>query len=164
MTSEENNGKMSSSETRSPLVEKDNEIPEEVGDDDVLRPIGEQEELNSTEENDSSDDEEAAASDVNPLPSDAAQILPSLQNLLLNNDIQRERLIGLIQLYDPTAQDTNANVNMEGEQTAREAELSSQVHFLEQSVQKLEEEIENLKKLNAQLEEQIRSLTNSSDP
>ncbi|XP_009110083.1 uncharacterized protein LOC103835651 [Brassica rapa] len=125
-------------------------------------PIGEEEEsleLNSTEEIDSGD--EAA----NPMTSDAAQILPLLQNLLLNNDIQRERLTGLFQLFAPAAEDTNANVNTEDEQTAREAALSSQVHFLEQRVQMLEEELENQKKLNAQLEEQIKRLTTtSSDP
>ncbi|XP_018449786.2 uncharacterized protein LOC108821236 [Raphanus sativus] len=119
MTSEGSNGKMSSSQTRSPLAT----IPENVGDDVVER--------NSTEENVSSE-EEAAASDVNPLSSDAAQILPMLQNLLRNNDIQRERLTGLVQLYDPAAEDTNANVNAESEQIAREAALASQVYFLEQ--------------------------------
>ncbi|CDY57313.1 BnaA08g20340D [Brassica napus] len=79
-------GKMCSSGTGSPPVAKDDELPE--------NPIGEEEEsteesideLNSTEENDSGDE---AASAVNPLSSDAAQILPLLQNLLLNNDIQR---------------------------------------------------------------------------
>ncbi|KAF8083583.1 hypothetical protein N665_0765s0024 [Sinapis alba] len=150
----------SPSETRSPLVEKDG-----ADDDDVVRPIAEQEEpleRNSTEENDSEDEEEADASAVNPLFSDAAQILPLLQNLLLDNDIQRERLTGLIQLYAPTAH-INALMNNEDEQIAREAYLSSQVHFLEQSVQQLEEEVENQKKLNAQLEEQIKSLTTSSD-
>ncbi|KAF2587695.1 hypothetical protein F2Q70_00035115 [Brassica cretica] len=51
------------------------------------------------------DSEDEAASAVNPMSSDAAHIHPLLQNLLLSNDIQRERLnlIGLIQLYDPTA-------------------------------------------------------------
>ncbi|XP_022564658.1 uncharacterized protein LOC106413035 isoform X4 [Brassica napus] len=158
MSSEENNGKMSSSGTTSPLVAKDDEILE--------NPIGEEEESlerNSTEENDSGD-EAASASAVNPSTNDAAQIVPLLQNLLLTNDIQRERLTGLFQLYAPAA-DTNANVNTEeDEQTAREAALSSQVHFLEQSVQMLEEEVENQKKLNAQLEEQIKRLTRSSDP
>ncbi|XP_048622517.1 uncharacterized protein LOC125591744 [Brassica napus] len=149
---------MCSSGTGSPLVAKDDELPE--------NPIGEEEESlerNSTEENDSGD-EAATASAVNPLSSDAAQIVPLLQNLLLNNDIQRERLTGLFQLFAPAA-DTNANVNTEeDEQTAREAALSSQVHFLEQSVQMLEEEVENQKKLNAQLEVQIKRLTTSSDP
>ncbi|KAJ4866012.1 hypothetical protein Rs2_45312 [Raphanus sativus] len=143
---------MSSSQTRSPLAT----IPENVGDDVVER--------NSTDENVSSEEEAAAASDVNPLASDAAQILPMLQNLLRNNDIQRERLTGLVQLYAPAVEDTNANVNAESEQIAREAALASQVHFLEQRVQELEEEIETQKKLNAELEEQLKSLTNSSDP
>ncbi|XP_056852337.1 uncharacterized protein LOC130507395 isoform X2 [Raphanus sativus] len=150
MTSE--GSKMSSSQTRSPLAT----IPENVGDDVVER--------NSTDENVSSEEEAAAASDVNPLASDAAQILPMLQNLLRNNDIQRERLTGLVQLYAPAVEDTNANVNAESEQIAREAALASQVHFLEQRVQELEEEIETQKKLNAELEEQLKSLTNSSDP
>ncbi|KAL0677115.1 hypothetical protein Bca4012_005096 [Brassica carinata] len=35
------------------------------------------------------DSEDEAASAVNPLSSDAAHIHPLLQNLLLNNDIQR---------------------------------------------------------------------------
>ncbi|KAG2312781.1 hypothetical protein Bca52824_024338 [Brassica carinata] len=110
---------MSSSGTRSPLVA----IPENVSNDDDVRPIGEQEEaLEQTDLVISIDlneifsfvnfamtvevcffhDEEETASAVNPLSSDAAQILPMLQNLFLNNDIQRERLTGLIQLYDPT--------------------------------------------------------------
>ncbi|KAL0799041.1 hypothetical protein Bca101_054216 [Brassica carinata] len=114
---------MSSSETtRSPLVAKDDEIPQNLGDGDVVHEQEESLEQNSTEENVS--DNEEAASAVNPLPSEAAQILPMLHNLLLNNDIHR---------------------------IAREADLASQVHFLEQSVQKLEEEVENLKKLNAQV-------------
>ncbi|EOA40506.1 hypothetical protein CARUB_v10009233mg [Capsella rubella] len=42
------------------------------------------------------------ASSVNSVSCDAAQILPLLQNLLIQNNMQRERLIGLIELYDPT--------------------------------------------------------------
>ncbi|KAG2298185.1 hypothetical protein Bca4012_009388 [Brassica carinata] len=91
-----------------------------------------------------------------PLSRDAAHILPLLQSLLLNNDIQRGRSIGLIQLFDPTAQ-INAPMNAEGEQIATEADLASQVHLLEQSVQ-------NQKKANAQLEEEINRLTKSIIP
>ncbi|CAH8345813.1 unnamed protein product [Eruca vesicaria subsp. sativa] len=41
----------------------------------------------------------------------------------------------------------------------REAALSSQVHFLEQSVQKLDEELENQKKLNVQFVDRQRLFT-----
>ncbi|KAG7592759.1 Protein kinase domain [Arabidopsis thaliana x Arabidopsis arenosa] len=43
------------------------------------------------------------ASPVNPVSCNAAKILPMLQNLVIQNDIQRERLISLMQLYDPNA-------------------------------------------------------------
>ncbi|CAH2079856.1 unnamed protein product [Thlaspi arvense] len=99
---------------------------------------------------------------LNTLPSDASQILPLLQNLLHDNEIQRARLIGLIQLYDPAAAaDRNA---IDGEQIATETDLLSEVHFLGQSVEKLKEEVENQKQANAELEEEISRLTKSSDP
>ncbi|KAF8112725.1 hypothetical protein N665_0062s0069 [Sinapis alba] len=107
----------------------------------------------SPQDDDLSEKENDAATAVEPLSSDAAHILPLLQNLLLHNDIQRERLIGLIQLYAQR----NAPLNTEGEQIATEADIASQIHLLEQSVQ-------NQKKANAQLEEEIKRLTKSSDP
>ncbi|CAH2079872.1 unnamed protein product [Thlaspi arvense] len=135
---------------------KVDELSENVGDD-AVRPISEEEEPLDAENNSF-----ISSASLNTLPSDAAQILPLLQNLLLSNEIQRERLLGLIQLYDPSAaEDRNA---IEGEQIATETDLLSEVHFLEQSVEKLKEEVENQKKANAELEEEISRLTKSSDP
>ncbi|XP_024008606.1 uncharacterized protein LOC18992589 [Eutrema salsugineum] len=100
--------------------------------------------------------DEAVASWIqNPLSNDAAQILPVLQNLLHDNEMQRERLIGLIQLYDPTPVNINPMMNTEGGQISTERDLTSEVHFLEQSVKKLEEQVENQKTVNAQLEVQL---------
>ncbi|VVB05667.1 unnamed protein product [Arabis nemorensis] len=155
MSTEENPGKIS----------QDSELFDKVGDG--VRPVSEDVENDS----DKRKDDQVLASGipttsllVNPLSGNAAQILPLLQNLLLQNDIQRERLMGLIQLYDPTAENRNPIVNAEGGQIATETDLSTVVQFLEQSVQKLEEDLENQKKANAQLEDDINRLTKSSDP
>ncbi|KAG2324433.1 hypothetical protein Bca52824_007161 [Brassica carinata] len=72
-------GKMSSSGTRSPLVA----IPRMLAMMMIFVNFA------MTVEVCFFHDEEAASA-MNPLSSDAAQILPMLQNLLLNNDIQRE--------------------------------------------------------------------------
>ncbi|XP_024008880.1 uncharacterized protein LOC112084126 [Eutrema salsugineum] len=129
--------------------------------------IGEEETLERNLASDNSDKlinyEALTAWIQNPLSSNAAQILPSLQNLLHENQMQRERLIGLNQLYDPTAVNRNPMVNREGVQISAETDLSSEVHFLEQRVKELEEEVENLKKANAQLEDQINRLTNDEE-
>ncbi|KFK34696.1 hypothetical protein AALP_AA5G179600 [Arabis alpina] len=105
------------------------------------------------------------SSGIPTLSGNADQILPLLKNLLVQNEIQRERLMGLIKLYDPTAaENRNPIVNAEGGQIATETDLSAVVQFLEQSVLKLEEELENQKKVNAQLKDEINRLTLSSDP
>ncbi|CAH8253350.1 unnamed protein product [Arabidopsis lyrata] len=105
------------------------------------------------------------ASPVNPVSCNAAQILPMLQNLLIQNDIQRERVISLMQLYDPTAEIRIPVVNTEGGQISTpETDLLSEVHVLQQSVNKLEEEVEKQKTENAKLEGQINRLTRCTDP
>ncbi|CAN8291723.1 unnamed protein product [Cochlearia groenlandica] len=100
-----------------------------------------------------------------PASPNATEIIPLLQNLMLLNDSQRERLTGLVQLYDQTAENRDPIVNTEGGQMSREAVLLSEIDFLKQSVEKLEEEVEKQKKINAQLEDQINRLVESStDP
>ncbi|VVB10143.1 unnamed protein product [Arabis nemorensis] len=167
MSTEENPGK----------IPQDHELIEKVGDG--VRPVSEEETIEQVLASDNEQIEDAEndsdklkvltsgipTSLVNPLSGSAAQILPLLQNMLLHNEIQRERLMGLIQLYDPTAENRNLIVNTEGGQiAATETDLLTVVQFLEQSVQKLEEELENEKKANAQLEDEIKRLKMSSDP
>ncbi|RID74833.1 hypothetical protein BRARA_B01912 [Brassica rapa] len=83
----------------------------------------------------------------------ATEVLPLLQSLLDQNDIQREKVIRLIRFFDGTV---SGNIY-----PSRERELQSQVTFLEQSVEILVEEVKRRKEINDQLEEQIRSLTSS---
>ncbi|CAF2139241.1 unnamed protein product [Brassica napus] len=94
----------------------------------------------------------------------ANEVLPLLQSLLDQNDIQREKVIRLIRFFDGTVSETqNPTSKNEGMQIypSRERELQSQVNFLEQSVEILVEEVKRRKGINDQLEEQIRSLTSS---
>ncbi|KAL0825453.1 PREDICTED: serine/threonine-protein kinase BLUS1 isoform X2 [Brassica oleracea var. oleracea] len=95
----------------------------------------------------------------------ANEVLPLLQSLLVQNDIQREKVIRLIRFFDGTVSETqNPTSKNEAVQIypSREKELQSQVNFLEQSVEILVEEVKRRKEINDQLEEQIRSLTSSS--
>ncbi|KAF3539025.1 hypothetical protein F2Q69_00020435 [Brassica cretica] len=95
----------------------------------------------------------------------ANEVLPLLQSLLVQNDIQREKVIRLIRFFDGTVSETqNPTSKNEAVQIypSRERELQSQVNFLEQSVEILVEEVKRRKEINDQLEEQIRSLTSSS--
>ncbi|XP_024008363.1 serine/threonine-protein kinase OSR1 [Eutrema salsugineum] len=95
----------------------------------------------------------------------ASEILPLLQSLLVQNDIQRDKVIRLIRFFDRTAETENPISNTEGVQIypSRERELQSQVNLLEQSVEILVEELKRRKDINGQLERQIRSLTSSSN-
>ncbi|CAN6844369.1 unnamed protein product [Brassica oleracea] len=95
----------------------------------------------------------------------ANEVLPLLQSLLDQNDIQREKVIRLIRFFDGTVSETqNSTSKNKGMQInpSRERELQSQVNFLEQSVEILVEEVKRRKEINDQLEEHIRSLTSSS--
>ncbi|CAN6996895.1 unnamed protein product [Brassica oleracea var. botrytis] len=95
----------------------------------------------------------------------ANEVLPLLQSLLDQNDIQREKVIRLIRFFDGTVSETqNSTSKNKGIQInpSRERELQSQVNFLEQSVEILVEEVKRRKEINDQLEEHIRSLTSSS--
>ncbi|XP_056856427.1 serine/threonine-protein kinase BLUS1 isoform X3 [Raphanus sativus] len=100
---------------------------------------------------------------VSPIDT-ATEVLPLLQSLLVQNDIQREKVIRLIRFFDPTAENENSISRNEGVQIypSRERELQSQVNFLEQSVEILVEEVKRRKEINDQLEGQIRSLNSSS--
>ncbi|KAJ4874739.1 Protein kinase superfamily protein [Raphanus sativus] len=96
----------------------------------------------------------------------ATEILPLLQSLLVQNDIQREKVIRLIRFFDPNAETENPiSKTIQGVQiytSSRERELQSQVDFLEKSVEILVEEVKRRKEINDQLEGQIRSLTSST--
>ncbi|KAJ4898736.1 hypothetical protein Rs2_12687 [Raphanus sativus] len=84
---------------------------------------------------------------------ETVKVLRPLGLLLLDT---QERLTELVQLYDPAAGMFYVLLLSLFScicSIAREAALSSQVHFLEQRVQMLEEETETQKKLNAQLED-----------
>ncbi|CAN8291859.1 unnamed protein product [Cochlearia groenlandica] len=122
--------------------------------------------FSSDKQMDELQDNKAMASGIPQASPNATEIIPLLQNLMLLNDSQRERLTGLVQLYDQTAgtfsvvQEDIASSSM-----SREAVLLSEIDFLKQSVEKLEEEVEKQKKINAQLEDQINRLVESStDP
>uniref|UniRef100_M4DI93 Protein kinase domain-containing protein n=1 Tax=Brassica campestris TaxID=3711 RepID=M4DI93_BRACM len=105
-------------------------------------------------------------SPVNQASCTATEILPLLQSLLVQNDIQREKVIRLIRFFDPNAETENPiSKTIQGVQiykSSRERELQSQVDFLEKSVEILVEEVKRRKEINDQLEGQIRSLTSSS--
>ncbi|CAN7053858.1 unnamed protein product [Brassica rapa subsp. trilocularis] len=105
-------------------------------------------------------------SPVNQASCTATEILPLLQSLLVQNDIQREKVIRLIRFFDPNAETENPiSKTIQGVQiykSSRERELQSQVDFLEKSVEILVEEMKRRKEINDQLEGQIRSLTSSS--
>ncbi|KAF2596666.1 hypothetical protein F2Q68_00008767, partial [Brassica cretica] len=65
----------------------------------------------------------------------ANEVLPLLQSLLDQNDIQREKVIRLIRFFDGTVSETqNSTSKNKGMQInpSRERELQSQVNFLEQ--------------------------------
>ncbi|CAH8337425.1 unnamed protein product [Eruca vesicaria subsp. sativa] len=103
-------------------------------------------------------------STVNSASCTANEILPLLQSLLVQNDIQREKVVRLIRFFDPTAGNVS-HLNHENTlqiYPSRERELQSQVKFLEQSVEILVEEVKRRKEINDQLGRQIRSLTSSS--
>ncbi|WZZ06603.1 hypothetical protein YC2023_092524 [Brassica napus] len=74
-------------------------------------------------------------SPVNQASCTATEILPLLQSLLFQNDIQREKVIRLIRFFDPTAETENPiSKTIQGVQmytSSRERELQSQVDFLE---------------------------------
>ncbi|AEE35061.1 unnamed protein product [Arabidopsis thaliana] len=99
-------------------------------------------------------------SHVNRESSTSEEILPLLQSLLVQNDIQRAQVIRLIRFFDRTAKTENPISKTEGVQ---EKDLQSQVQFLEQSVEKLVEEVQRRKDINSQLEQQISSLISSNN-
>ncbi|XP_010427820.1 PREDICTED: serine/threonine-protein kinase BLUS1 [Camelina sativa] len=103
-------------------------------------------------------------SPVNRTPCAATEILPLLKSLLVQNDIQREKVIRLIRYFDGSAETGNPIPKTEGVQIypSKEKDLQSQVQFLEKSVNKLVDEVQRRKEINSQLEEQISSLTDSN--
>ncbi|XP_010415721.1 PREDICTED: serine/threonine-protein kinase BLUS1-like isoform X1 [Camelina sativa] len=103
-------------------------------------------------------------SPVNRTPCAATEILPLLKSLLVQNDIQREKVIRLIRYFDGSAETGNPISKTERVQIypSKEKDLQSQVQFLEQSVEKLVDEVQRRKEINSQLEQQISSLINSN--
>ncbi|CAA0327762.1 unnamed protein product [Arabidopsis thaliana] len=104
-------------------------------------------------------------SHVNRESSTSEEILPLLQSLLVQNDIQRAQVIRLIRFFYRTAKTENPISKTEGVQIypSKEKDLQSQVQFLEQSVEKLVEEVQRRKDINSQLEQQISSLISSNN-
>ncbi|CAN8239197.1 unnamed protein product [Cochlearia groenlandica] len=103
---------------------------------------------------------EETVSPVNTTPSFTdTEILPLLQSLLVQNDIQREKVNRLIRFFDRTAETEYPMSKTEGSQIypTRERELQSQVNFLEQSVEILVEELKRRKEINDQLEQKLTS-------
>ncbi|KAL1189838.1 Serine/threonine-protein kinase BLUS1 [Cardamine amara subsp. amara] len=93
----------------------------------------------------------------------ATEILPLLQSLLVQNDIQRAKVLRLIRFFDPNAETGNTIPKTQGVlqmYPSREKDLLSQVQLLGKSVEKLEDELQRRKEINSQLEQQISSLTN----
>ncbi|KAL1215360.1 Serine/threonine-protein kinase BLUS1 [Cardamine amara subsp. amara] len=102
-------------------------------------------------------------SPANSASCSVTEILPLLQSLLVQNDIQRAKVLRLIRFFDPNAETGNTIPKTQGVLQmcpSREKDLLSQVQLLGKSVEKLEDELQRRKEINSQLEEQISSLTN----
>uniref|UniRef100_A0A1D1XK20 Serine/threonine-protein kinase fray2 n=1 Tax=Anthurium amnicola TaxID=1678845 RepID=A0A1D1XK20_9ARAE len=103
-------------------------------------------------------------------PLNAVSVLPSLQYVLQQNIMQREQLTKLIKSIEQTSgQQTqlvdtkNSELAQPSPASARERELHSYVVHLQQCIADLVEEIERLKKQNAQLERQLNALVNKKE-
>lgn len=94
----------------------------------------------------------------------AASILPSLQCILQQNNMQREEIIKLIKYVEQSPvsiEFTEAGANdllQLPPPTARERELQSQVIQLQQSIGSLVEELQRQKLKNVQLEKKLNAL------
>ncbi|XP_048128098.1 serine/threonine-protein kinase BLUS1 isoform X2 [Rhodamnia argentea] len=102
-------------------------------------------------------------------PNLAAALLPSLQCILQQNIMQREEITKLIKYTEQISgnqgdlAEVGTNNSLQAQvscASTREKELQSQSTHLQQCVTSLVEELQNLKRKNAQLEKQLNALTN----
>ncbi|KAF9625364.1 hypothetical protein IFM89_022146 [Coptis chinensis] len=103
----------------------------------------------------------SGGSTIPPPTLTAASVLPSLQYILQQNNMQREQIIKLIKYLEqspgPQSEVAEAPIsdlsqNMQGSPaSARERELQSQVIQLQQSIGSIVEELQRLKMRNAQV-------------
>ncbi|EOA34992.1 hypothetical protein CARUB_v10020084mg [Capsella rubella] len=134
-------------------------VPEEPH---LLEPLADTKQVNKAGHEPEKPKNGYTVSPVNQTSCAATEILPLLQSLLVQNDIQRAKVIRLIRLFDGSAAETGRShiPKVEGVQ---EKDLQSHVQFLEQSVDKLVDEVQRRKDINSQLEQQINSLINSNN-
>ncbi|KAG9449949.1 hypothetical protein H6P81_009914 [Aristolochia fimbriata] len=92
-----------------------------------------------------------------------ASVLPSLQYILQQNNMQREQIVKLIKCVeqasgssDPIDSGVNGLLQL-SQATSRERELQSQVIQLQQSIGNLIEELQKVKMKNAQLERKLNA-------
>ncbi|PIA40555.1 hypothetical protein AQUCO_02500337v1 [Aquilegia coerulea] len=96
----------------------------------------------------------------------AASVLPSLQSILQQNNIQRETLVKLIKSVDGASEFGDTGTSDQSQTSpgsARERELQVLVGHLQQSNEDLVKELQRLKLENSQLESQIHALSNKED-
>lgn len=100
----------------------------------------------------------------------AASVLPSLQYILQQNNMQREHIVKLIKLVEQPhghhfdGADTTAFEFPQGSSaSSRERELQGQVIQLQQSIGSVVEELQRLKMRNAQLERQLSVLLSTKE-
>ncbi|CAN6483701.1 unnamed protein product [Victoria cruziana] len=99
-----------------------------------------------------------------------SSILPSLQNILHHNTLQRDQIIKLLKCverssgiqYD-TAPANVTDIPAPSSTFGRERELQSQVIQLQQRIGSLAEELQKLKMKNSQLERQLSVSSNAED-
>ncbi|XP_023644117.1 serine/threonine-protein kinase BLUS1 [Capsella rubella] len=139
-------------------------VPEEPH---LLEPLADTKQVNKAGHEPEKPKNGYTVSPVNQTSCAATEILPLLQSLLVQNDIQRAKVIRLIRLFDGSAAETGRShiPKVEGVQIypSKEKDLQSHVQFLEQSVDKLVDEVQRRKDINSQLEQQINSLINSNN-
>ncbi|XVF14095.1 hypothetical protein REPUB_Repub09cG0027800 [Reevesia pubescens] len=99
----------------------------------------------------------------------ASAVLPYLQCILQQNTMQREEIIRLIKYLEQTSgklgdlTEVGTNDLLQIPPSARERELQSQVHQLQQSIGNLVEELQRQKMKNMQLEKQLNALANNKE-
>ncbi|KAK9734982.1 hypothetical protein RND81_04G175500 [Saponaria officinalis] len=99
----------------------------------------------------------------------ASTILPSLQCILQQNNMQRDEINKLIKQVEQgtlieSADATTYGIPQALPATARESELSAQVMELKQKIGSLVEELQRQKLKNAKLEKQVNAFGKSGEP
>ncbi|KAK1326903.1 Calcium-dependent protein kinase 8 [Acorus calamus] len=98
-----------------------------------------------------------------------ASILPSLQYMLQQNNMQREQIIKLIRSMEQMSgqnmelSDARSSDLLQVPATSRERELQTYMATLQQSIWNLVEELHRMKIRNTQLEQQLNNLTNKEN-